>query len=99
MKAEDKIRAVQDYLYEYVNFGAPYFILENHTPRVLPEEKSGPTKANKRTTRQQKTQKKTAAVAQKQRPVAPKPAGVKGQATTNGKRGRKRQFTVRQRED
>lgn len=99
VKAEDKIRAVQDYLYEYVNFGAPYFIIENHTPRPMPEEKVSAVKNNKRPSRQQKTQKKTAAVAQKQRSVATKDTSVKGKATTNGKRGRKRQFTVRQRED
>ncbi|MCT4382320.1 DUF1027 domain-containing protein [Leuconostoc suionicum] len=30
----DKIQSLQDYLYEYVNFGAPYFVLENINPRV-----------------------------------------------------------------
>lgn len=30
----DKIQSLQDYLYEYVNFGAPYFVLENIYPRV-----------------------------------------------------------------
>ncbi|CAH1852330.1 YutD family protein [Convivina praedatoris] len=31
---ENKIFALEDYLYEYVNFGAPYFVLENLTPRA-----------------------------------------------------------------
>lgn len=30
---ENKIFTLEDYLYEYVNFGAPYFVLENETPR------------------------------------------------------------------
>ncbi|MGX4593699.1 YutD family protein [Leuconostoc sp. JNUCC 76] len=30
----DKIQSLQDYLYEYANFGAPYFVLENINPRV-----------------------------------------------------------------
>ncbi|MEX0380843.1 YutD family protein [Leuconostoc sp. MS02] len=35
---QDKIETLQDYLYEYVNFGAPYFVLENTTPRQLEQE-------------------------------------------------------------
>lgn len=34
----DKIDALQDYLYEYVNFGAPYFVLENVNPRQPEQE-------------------------------------------------------------
>lgn len=30
---EYKISTLQDYLYEFVNFGAPYFVLENINPR------------------------------------------------------------------
>ncbi|QSB51232.1 YutD family protein [Leuconostoc falkenbergense] len=38
---QDKIQTLQDYLYEYVNFGAPYFVLENINPRVRePREKA-----------------------------------------------------------
>jgi len=35
---QDKIETLQDYLYEYVNFGAPYFVLENINPRQLEQE-------------------------------------------------------------
>lgn len=55
---DDKIAALQDYLFEYVNFGAPYFVLGNVNPRpVEPEERS---KSSKRTHRNshKKTEKK-----------------------------------------
>ena len=44
--ANDKIEALQDYLYEYVNFGAPYFVLENVNPRPL-EQETRPKNANR----------------------------------------------------
>ncbi|CAK8053774.1 YutD family protein [Eupransor demetentiae] len=37
---DSKIFTFEDYLYEYVNFGAPYFILENLTPRERPVHKN-----------------------------------------------------------
>ena len=43
----DKIQSLQDYLYEYVNFGAPYFVLENINPRV-PEVNERSKNKNKR---------------------------------------------------
>ncbi|QEA58466.1 DUF1027 domain-containing protein [Leuconostoc koreense] len=42
----DTIQHLQDYLYEYVNFGAPYFVLENINPRV-PEISERPKNKNK----------------------------------------------------
>ena len=44
---QNKIEALQDYLYEYVNFGAPYFVLENVNPRKL-EREERPKNNNKR---------------------------------------------------
>ncbi len=34
--ADQKISALADYLYEYVNFGAPYFVLSNAAPAFRP---------------------------------------------------------------
>ncbi|GAP00474.1 YutD family protein [Fructobacillus ficulneus] len=34
--ADQKISALADYLYEYVNFGAPYFVLANNAPAFRP---------------------------------------------------------------
>ncbi|HEY4399666.1 MAG TPA: YutD family protein [Lactobacillaceae bacterium] len=81
-----KISSVQDYLLEYANFGAPYFIIQNHTPRDLPKEREQKAKPKKNTahTKQRKTR---------------EPEVKQKQAVSNGKQGRKRQFTVRQRED
>ncbi|CAM3157166.1 YutD family protein [Leuconostoc rapi] len=48
---DDKIASLQDYLFEYVNFGAPYFVLENVNPRpVEPEERSKNSKRSHRNT-------------------------------------------------
>ncbi|QEA32881.1 DUF1027 domain-containing protein [Leuconostoc carnosum] len=45
---QDQIDALQDYLYEYVNFGAPYFVLENINPRKVEKEKPSRNKRRSR---------------------------------------------------
>ncbi|WEV55054.1 YutD family protein [Leuconostocaceae bacterium ESL0723] len=48
---EQRAEALQDYLYEYVNFGAPYFILENLTPKPVKKPSKSGRQRRRRTNR------------------------------------------------
>lgn len=48
----NQISALQDYLYEEVNFGAPYFVLENLEPHDVPEAEEEPNTAHRKRRRQ-----------------------------------------------
>ncbi|GMA70643.1 hypothetical protein GCM10025879_18890 [Leuconostoc litchii] len=69
---QDKIQSLQDYLYEYVNFGAPYFVLENVNPRVVGDtehrlKSKNKNKRRKPNTHQKETRAKAATVKQKRK--------------------------------
>ncbi|KAA8325212.1 MULTISPECIES: YutD family protein [Leuconostoc] len=82
---QDQIDALQDYLYEYVNFGAPYFVLENINPRKVEKEKPS---RNKRRSRD-KNRRDTAN-------HHPKPKATRKTVVSNKKQPAKRVFTIKQ---
>lgn len=51
----NQISALQDYLYEEVNFGAPYFVLENLEPHDVPEPEEEPNTAHRKRRRQRRS--------------------------------------------
>lgn len=51
----NQISALQDYLYEEVNFGAPYFVLENLEPHDVPEAEEEPNTAHRKRRRQRRS--------------------------------------------
>ncbi|MCW0952549.1 YutD family protein [Weissella ceti] len=99
-----QITALEDYLYEEVNFGAPYFVLENLEPHDVPEEVDAGegTKRRHRSRRRpgfgNKSKDKGAAIKETQRPVQnKKPTGGKNtEVKVKGAR-KKRHFEVRDR--
>lgn len=102
-----QINTLQDYLFEEINFGAPYFVLQNLEPHLVEEleEVSRPREHSKKTHNRPKKSKsanlqaKTAAVAEKKHPVNPKPKHDKNhkqRVETKGSNGHRR-FQVRER--
>ena len=84
---QDKIQTLQDYLYEYVNFGAPYFVLENINPRVREPRENTSHKTNakpKRESKDNKQRQKTKSKSKNGKPTAKKPST------------KKRSFTIKQ---
>lgn len=51
----NQISALQDYLYDEVNFGAPYFVLENLEPHDVPEAEEEPNTAHRKRRRQRRS--------------------------------------------
>ncbi|MFL1696348.1 YutD family protein [Weissella kandleri] len=96
-----QISALQDYLYEDINFGAPYFVLENLEPHEVVEEPEDiPKRRNRRHHRNRHSaaahiSEKTHKVAdsKKKRPVKKGPGN---QVVTKGKRSQKR-FKIHER--
>ena len=99
-----QISALEDYLYEEVNFGAPYFVLENLEPHDVQEDVDAGegTKRRNRSRRRpsaaNKNKDKGAAVKETQRPVAKKKPtqGKNTEVKVKGAR-KKRHFEVRDR--
>ncbi len=86
---QDKIEALQDYLYEYVNFGAPYFVLENVNPRPLePETRQ---KSNNRSRKNNRRRPQN----DKDKPVNKTQVAHKS-AKSNQKKPGKRAFVIKQ---
>lgn len=81
---ENKIMALQDYLYEYVNFGAPYFVLENVNPRAVAQEKK-----EKSDTRGRKKN-------QRSKSVTSQFKGKGKVNSSNQKQSKKRSFVIKQ---
>ncbi|WP_420062702.1 YutD family protein [Leuconostoc lactis] len=86
---DDKIEALQDYLYEYVNFGAPYFLLENVNPRPL-EQEARPKNAN----RSRRNQRRKSNSEKEKRVI--KPPIAHKTAKSNNKKPGKRAFVIKQ---
>ena len=84
---QDKIQTLQDYLYEYVNFGAPYFVLENINPRVREARENTSHKPNTKPKRESKDN--------KQRPKT-KSKSKNGKPSTKKAPTKKRAFTIKQ---
>lgn len=84
---QDKIQTLQDYLYEYVNFGAPYFVLENINPRVREPRENTSHKPNAKPKRESKDN--------KQRPKT-KSKSKNGKPSTKKAPTKKRAFTIKQ---
>jgi len=84
---QDKIQTLQDYLYEYVNFGAPYFVLENINPRVREARENTSHKPNTKPKRESKDN--------KQRPKT-KSNSKNGKPSTKKAPTKKRAFTIKQ---
>ncbi|MCC7668834.1 MAG: YutD family protein [Leuconostoc pseudomesenteroides] len=84
---QDKIQTLQDYLYEYVNFGAPYFVLENINPRVREPRENTSHKPNAKPKRESKDN--------KQRPKT-KSKSKNGKPSTKKVPTKKRAFTIKQ---
>lgn len=97
-----QITALEDYLYEEVNFGAPYFVLENLEPHEVHEDVDAGegTKRRNRSRRRNNgfTKNKGAAVKETQRPAQNKKptAGKNTEVKVKGAR-KKRHFEVRDR--
>lgn len=98
-----QITALEDYLYEEVNFGAPYFVLENLEPHDVQEDVDAGegTKRRQRSRRRPhstKNKDKGAAVKETKRPVQNKKptAGKNTEVKVKGAR-KKRHFEVRDR--
>ena len=86
---QDKIQTLQDYLYEYVNFGAPYFVLENINPRVREPRENTSHKPNAKPKREFKDN--------KQRPkTKSKSKSKNGKPTAKKPSTKKRSFTIKQ---
>lgn len=86
---QDKIQTLQDYLYEYVNFGAPYFVLENINPRVREPRENTSHKPNAKPKRESKDN--------KQRPkTKSKSKSKNGKPTAKKPSAKKRSFTIKQ---
>lgn len=86
---QDKIQTLQDYLYEYVNFGAPYFVLENINPRVREPRENASHKPNAKPKRESKDN--------KQRPkTKSKSKSKNGKPTAKKPSTKKRSFTIKQ---
>ncbi|HCU43206.1 YutD family protein [Leuconostoc falkenbergense] len=86
---QDKIQTLQDYLYEYVNFGAPYFVLENINPRVREPRENTSHKPNAKPKRESKDN--------KQRPkTKSKSKSKNGKPTAKKPSTKKRSFTIKQ---
>ncbi|MHA3066640.1 YutD family protein [Lacticaseibacillus saniviri] len=104
------ITALEDYLYEYCNFGCAYFVLTRlDAPKPKHSRNRRPNRSNKRPAPKEKDNQNTkkAAPHNTKKPAAPKkqsaPTNKKttkktGPATTVGQTPRKRHFTIRQRE-
>lgn len=84
---QDKIQTLQDYLYEYVNFGAPYFVLENINPRVREARENTSHKPNTKPKRESKDN--------KQRPKT-KSKSKNGKPSNKKAPTKKRAFTIKQ---
>lgn len=107
--ADQKITALADYLYEYVNFGAPYFVLTNNAPAFRPVkvhdfladwEQDHPKKSNnhktnnkKKSANHRKSNSNETADTSKQKSAANQKSGTR--AKKNGKR--KHQFKQQER--
>jgi len=93
------INTLEDYLYEYCNFGCAYFVLGrlDAPVKATPTKRSRP-KTNKPRSKAANPSKKSN---QKPQPYTEKqthPKKVQGTAKTTGQKPRKRHFTIRQRE-
>lgn len=98
-----QITALADYLYETVNFGAPYFVLENLAPHAIAEEET--SKGHQRRHRGRRhhgkgrAHQEKAELSENRRPVRQNKPGTKGRPVdvkTKGKR-KQRHFEVRER--
>lgn len=88
---QQKIMTLQDYLYEYVNFGAPYFVLENINPRPFKSE--GRVKSN---ARPRKNANKRSVDTTNHKPRASKAKVGAKVAQLNHKKNGKRAFIIKQ---
>jgi uncharacterized protein YutD len=96
-----QITALEDYLYEEVNFGAPYFVLENLEPHEVQEDidtNEGPKRRHRSRRGSNSSKNKGAAVKESQRPAQNKKpnAGKNPEVKVKGTR-KKRHFEVRDR--
>ena len=99
-----QITALNDYLYETVNFGAPYFVLENLAPHAIAEEE-GAAKGHQRRHRGRrhrgkgKGHQEKAELGEQRRPARQHKPGSKGQAVEVKAKGKRKQrhFEVRER--
>lgn len=86
----DKIAVLQDYLFEYVNFGAPYFVLENINPRAIATDEK--PKNSKRAHRSTHAHKKT----EKNRNTSKEKTNKNKKETPSSKAPTKRAFVIKQ---
>jgi len=96
-----QITALEDYLFEEVNFGAPYFVLENLEPHEIHEDidvAEGTKRRHRSRRRNSHPKNKGAAVKETQRPVATKkPTPNKNSEVKVKGTRKKRHFEVRDR--
>jgi uncharacterized protein YutD len=97
-----QINSLEDYLFEDINFGAPYFVLHNLEPHQV-EEKEDEPKARKSRHRHRNHGKKDngkAEIDEKKKPLAKKPGPKpkKSEVKVKGKSNR-RHFEVRERKN
>lgn len=99
----DQISALQDYIYEFMNFGAPYFVLENLEPHMVEDDE--PEVSRPRRRRNHHSNKNNAYISEKKGTVKKNPIKkgshqvnnkVKHQVTTKGN-NRKRRFEIHER--
>lgn len=93
-----QISALEDYLFEEINFGAPYFVLQNLEPHpVVDEDDDEPQTSSRR--HGSSRHHNSAAVSEKRTKVTEKPfkeKHVNPKVATKGNKGR-RHFSIRER--
>ncbi|AVH75473.1 YutD family protein [Weissella koreensis] len=99
----DQISALQDYIYEFMNFGAPYFVLENLEPHMVEDDE--PEVSRPRRRRNHHSNKNNAYIDEKKSSVKKNPVKKAThqlsnksprQVTTKGN-NRKRRFEIHER--
>lgn len=87
---DQRIDTLEDYLYEYCNFGCAYFVIE----RVGHKKTKQPAKKNKK-----KQQKNQAHISEKKAPVKKNNTKAKSKTPTQPKTQDTKKFTIRKREE
>jgi uncharacterized protein YutD len=85
-----QISALQDYLFEDINFGAPYFVFENLEPHALPEEEEEAIKRPRRRNNTRSGSKNSGAAISERRTKQPDKQTGRTHENTNERTGNTR---------
>ncbi|KRM71578.1 YutD family protein [Lacticaseibacillus brantae] len=92
------IDTLEDYLYEYCNFGCAYFVLARIDAPAKPANNRRPRAKGEKPRSNNKPKQAPKANAKPYSEKRARPKKVQGEAKTTGTKPRKRHFTIRQRE-